>query len=134
LSGGVFGVARVSNAAGSETAPPRVVPAVAAALAIAVALAGCGGQRAPEPAVTIPAEESPVAERSALDVVNAVAPEWMTWEGVTMVYVGATEDGREAIKVGVVRRPHPVEDRIPAEVGGYPVLVTETGEIRPLGE
>ena len=133
MSGGVFGVARVSNAAGSVTAPPRVVPSVAAGLAIAVALAGCCGP-APEPTVTIPAEESPVAERSALEVVSTVAPEWMTWEGVTMVYVGATEDGREAIKVGVERRPHPVEDRIPAEVGGYPVLVTETGEIRPLGE
>jgi hypothetical protein len=58
----------------------------------------------------------------------------MAWEGVTTVFVGATGDGREAIKVGVVRRPHPVEKRIPSEVEGYPVVVVEAGEFRPLGD
>jgi len=111
-----------------------VVPALAAALALSGTLPGCGGQPLPEPVVTVPTEESSLAGRSALEVVSAVAPEWMTWEGVTMVYVGATDDGREAIKVGILSRPHPVEDRIPAEVGGYPVVVVESGEIRPLGE
>ena len=74
-----------------------------------------------------------MSQRPVEEVVNAIAPEWMTWEGVTMVYVSATEDGRPVVKVGVVALPHEVEERIPAAVEGYPVVVVESGKVRPLG-
>jgi hypothetical protein len=73
-----------------------------------------------------------VAASPIEQVVDRRAPELMGIEGVTMVYVGASEDGRPCIKVGFVTLPHANRDRVPTELEGWPVLVEETGEIRPL--
>lgn len=65
-------------------------------------------------------------------VVDRRAPELMQIPGVTMVYVGAADDGTPCIKVGFVTLPHENRERVPAALEGWPVVVEETGEIRPL--
>jgi hypothetical protein len=111
------------------------VETAVAVVTFATGIVGCASEP-PEPThapASSPAEETTVSQRSLNEVVDAVAPEWMTWNGVTMVYAGTTDDGRPAVKVGVVTLPHDVQDRIPDEVEGYPVVVIESGEVRPLG-
>ena len=66
-------------------------------------------------------------------VVDRHAPELMQIPGVTMVYVAAADDGRPCIKVGFATLPNENRDRVPSTLEGWPVLVEETGEIRPLG-
>jgi hypothetical protein len=65
-------------------------------------------------------------------VVDRHAPELMKIPGVTMVYVAAAEDGRPCIKVGFATLPHANQAQVPATLEGWPVVVEETGEIRPL--
>jgi hypothetical protein len=65
-------------------------------------------------------------------VVDRHAPELMRIPGVTMVYVGLADDETPCVRVGFVELPHPSRDRVPAEIEGWPVIVEETGEIRPL--
>jgi hypothetical protein len=103
--------------------------AAAAAGAVLSAAAGCESERSSSSSV----ENDAMNPRPIEEVVDTVAPEWMTWDGVTMVYVSADDDGRPAVKVGVVSRPHEVESRIPPEIEGWPVIVVESGEVKPLG-
>lgn len=54
------------------------------------------------------------------------AEEWMKIEGVEGVAQGLSPDGRDCICV-FTSRPG-IADRFPAELGGHPVIVEETGE------
>ena len=50
-----------------------------------------------------------------------------------VVGVGETEvDGRPAVMVMVVRDTDEIRAALPAEVGGFPVVIDETGEISAL--
>lgn len=57
--------------------------------------------------------------------------EWMRIPGVVGVGIGAA-DGKAVIKVLVVRKTSDLEQKIPKEAGGYPVIIEETGEIKAL--
>lgn len=57
----------------------------------------------------------------------------MAIEGVVGVAVGLLEDGKTTcLKVLVVRETPALVRRIPSSLEGYPVVVEETGVIRPL--
>lgn len=57
----------------------------------------------------------------------------MAIEGVVGVAVGLLEDGKTTcLKVLVVRETPELVRRIPSSLEGYPVVVEETGVIRPL--
>ena len=67
-------------------------------------------------------------------VVEAHAGELMAIEGVTAVAVGALGDGTPCIQVYVVRRMDDLVRRIPKTLGGHPVIVEESGVIRPMSD
>lgn len=53
--------------------------------------------------------------------------------GVTGVYVGVLDDGKTpCLKVMVVRKTPELERAIPKSLEGYPVVIEETGVIRPM--
>ena len=59
--------------------------------------------------------------------------ELMLAPGVVGVYVGVLEDGKTpCLKIMVARRTPQLERRLPKALEGYPVVIEETGVIRPL--
>jgi len=55
--------------------------------------------------------------------------------GVVGVYVGVLDDGSTpCLKVMAKKKTAELKDRIPRSLEGYPVLVEETGVIRPLNQ
>ena len=74
-----------------------------------------------------------MSQRDINDVLRAHDQELMAIESVVGVYVGLLEDGKTScLKVMVVRKTPELERRIPRSLEGYPVVVEETGAIRPL--
>lgn len=65
-------------------------------------------------------------------VLHDHTPALMAFPGVVGTAQGALEDGRPCIKVLVVRKTPELTRRIPKELEGYPVVIDETGVIRPL--
>jgi hypothetical protein len=59
--------------------------------------------------------------------------EWMAIPGVVGVYVGLMDDDRTmCLNVMAAKKTPEIESKIPKTVEGYPVIVVETGIIRPL--
>lgn len=56
---------------------------------------------------------------------------WMRIPGVVGVAIGGTSE-RPLIKVLVTKKTRALEQKIPQEAEGYPVVIEETGEIRAL--
>jgi len=75
-----------------------------------------------------------MAMRDINDVMKSHTEELMSIPGVVGVYIGALEDGSPCIKVMVIEKTPELERIIPNVLEGYPVLIIETGEIRPLSE
>lgn len=55
----------------------------------------------------------------------------MELPGVVGVYIGALEDGSPCIKVMVIKKTNELEEKIPKDLEGFPVVVVETGELIP---
>jgi len=70
--------------------------------------------------------------RDINSVIEAHANELMAIEGVTAVAVGALENGTPCITVYVVKKTGDTERRIPKTLDGHPVIVEESGVIRPM--
>lgn len=58
--------------------------------------------------------------------------EWMSIPGVVGTAIGQFK-GKPCIKIFVVKKTAELAERIPSQVEGFPVIVEETGEIRPRG-
>ncbi len=59
--------------------------------------------------------------------------EWLAIPGVVGVYVGLLPDDKTpCLKVMVVKETEDIKKRIPKSIEGYPVLIEESGVIRPL--
>ncbi len=67
-------------------------------------------------------------------VMEAHVDELMAIPGVVGVAIGALEDGGPCIRVLIVEDDHELRARIPRELGGYPVVIDVTGEIRALSD
>jgi hypothetical protein len=67
-------------------------------------------------------------------VMEAHAGELMAIEGVTAVAIGALDDGTPCITVYVVKKTDDLVRRIPRRLGGHPVIVEESGVIRPMSD
>lgn len=78
--------------------------------------------------------QSEMATRDIKEVMEEHTEELMAIPGVVGVYIGALEDGSPCIKVMVIEKTTELERRIPNVLEGYPVLIIETGEIRPLSK
>jgi len=96
----------------------------AAALVSLVFLAGCGG-KTPSNGRGMPAQDIKT-------VMEAHAPELLAIEGVTAVAIGALDDGTPCIKIYMVERTDRLVRRLPRTLGGHPVVVEESGVIRPM--
>jgi hypothetical protein len=99
---------------------------LAAILAFMSSWTGCG-----EKDRTI-REEKIMPTDEITRVMEAHVDELMAVPGVTGVAIGALENGELCIKVLVVKDTPELRNRIPKELGGYPVIIEETGEIRAL--
>ncbi len=67
------------------------------------------------------------------DVLRAHERELLAIPGVVGVYVGVLDDGKTpCLKVMVVRKTRELEQKIPKSLEGYPVVIEETGVIRPM--
>jgi hypothetical protein len=92
---------------------------------------GLGFQANIEPNIR---EEIFMAARDVKEVMEAHAAELMAIPGVVGVYTGVLDDGTPCIKVMVENRTLELEQKIPQNLQGVPVVIEETGEIRPLSD
>ena len=65
------------------------------------------------------------------EVLRGHEDEILAIPGVTMIIIGANLQGEPCIKVGVEVANADVEERIPREMEGWPVVIEETGEVGP---
>jgi hypothetical protein len=67
------------------------------------------------------------------DVLDAHDDALMTISGVVGVYVGLLDDDETpCIKIMVVEKTPELEETLPKSLDGHPVVVEESGVIRPL--
>jgi len=67
------------------------------------------------------------------DVLRAHDNELLAIPGVVGVYVGLLDDGKTScLKVMVVKKTLDLEQRLPRSLEGYPVVIEESGIIRPM--
>ena len=83
--------------------------------------------------------QSPVDQKMARKDINAVLNEndekIMAIPGVVGIYVGLMPDEKTpCLKVMVVKTTDDLKNRIPKSLEGYPVLLEESGVIRPLAK
>ena len=70
--------------------------------------------------------------RDINDVKEAHTGELMAITGVVGVYVGKLDDGTPCIGVMVVKKMPELEQKIPKTLEGHPVVIHESGVIRPM--
>jgi hypothetical protein len=68
----------------------------------------------------------------AIRVMDTHVDELMAVPGVIGVAVGELDDGKPCIKVLVVKNTPAHASLVPKTIEGIPVVVEETGEIRPM--
>jgi hypothetical protein len=72
-----------------------------------------------------------IPENSIEDVQKEHADQLLSLRGVVGTAIGEC-DGKPCIKVLVIKRTEALAKRIPSALDGFPVVIEETGEIRPL--
>lgn len=90
--------------------------------ALALALAACGSSH----------REETVAKPDITTVVDNHAPELIEVPGVTAVAVGALPSGEPCVRVYVKKLTDEMRAKLPTTLDGWPVDVTESGEIKPM--
>jgi hypothetical protein len=70
-------------------------------------------------------------KRSIETVLNENAAKWMALEGVVGVCQGE-QDGQDCIKILVIQKTKQLQSVLPKQADGYPVVIEETGVIRPM--
>lgn len=73
-------------------------------------------------------------KRPIEEVLSAHSDELMAIPDVNGVYIGELEDGQACITVLVSKKTALHKKKIPKKLEGYPVVIEETGEMRPLME
>lgn len=77
-------------------------------------------------------KESVVHKKDINQVLNTHAKDLMEIEGVTGLFVGQTDKGEPCIKIMVIEKNENLEKIIPRFLEGYPVVIHESGVIRPM--
>lgn len=108
--------------------PSLTVTLLAAASLVSAALSpGCGRQPHDEKG-----HQTALQMKSIDDVIRVYADSLMKIPGVVGLYHGLGTAGEPCLKVMVKARTPELERRIPKELEGYPVIIDETGEIKPM--
>lgn len=71
-------------------------------------------------------------KRTIEQVMQFYTGEIMAIPGVNGLHLGKLENGRDCIAVMVHRRTEENEKMIPRQLEGFPVVIEETGDIRPV--
>lgn len=77
-------------------------------------------------------EPPEMSSRDIMTVMEAHVDELMKIPGVAAVAIGELEDKTPCIKVYVIEKTAEIEENIPAELEGHPVVVEVSGEIKPM--
>ncbi len=78
-------------------------------------------------------QQEAMTQKDINDVLRDHDEELMAIPGVVGVYVGMLPDGKTlCLKVMVVKETEDLKKRIPKTLEGHPVLIEESGVIRPL--
>lgn len=78
-------------------------------------------------------EETGMNRPDINDVLRAHSDRIMAISGVAGLYVGVLDDEvTPCIKIMVVEKTAALEKALPKSLDGYPVVIVETGEIKPL--
>ena len=78
-------------------------------------------------------KQGPVTQRDINDVLRDHDKELLAIPGVVGVYVGLLPDGKTlCLKVMVIKETEEIKKRIPDSIEGYPVIIVESGIVRPL--
>ena len=78
-------------------------------------------------------QKESMAQRDITAVLKDHDKELLAIPGVVGVYVGLLPDDKTpCLKVIVVKETEDLKGRIPKSIEGYPVLIEESGVIRPL--
>lgn len=104
--------------------PPRASLLIAGLFSSVMLLSACDG-------VANRTQETAMPEMTIEAVLAAHTDSLMALPGVTGTAQGLCE-GNPCIKVYVIDKTPRLEQEIPADLGGYPVVIEETGEIRAL--
>ena len=102
-------------------------------MAAASILVGCAG--GPPPAGNSSPEADTNASRRPIgEVLAEHTPRLMAMPGVVGTAESALPDGQPSVMVLVVKLTPELRRAIPKELGGYPVVIEESGEIRAMPE
>ena len=93
---------------------------------LAFLLCGCGHDAGKEQTKTM------TPTRNIDSVMAANVDQLMKIPGVVGVYHGLLDDGTDCIKVMVKKKSKEHESKIPSKLEGFPVVIEETCDIRPL--
>jgi len=74
--------------------------------------------------------ENTTPKKTIEQVLEEHTDEWMSLPGVVGTGIGESE-GKLCIKVFVIEITPELQQQIPSEVEGYPVIIEETGEFKP---
>jgi hypothetical protein len=105
----------------------RIFTVVGVATVLLGLLAGCDQDQKDNPK-----PESARTMKTIDEVIKIYSDSLMTIPGVVGLYHGLDDSGRTCLKVMVKEKTPELERRIPEWIEGYPVVVEETGEIKPL--
>ncbi len=98
------------------------------ALLLAAQILGCS-----RTSKTPPPQDETMSRPDINEVLRAHDEELLAIPGVVGVYVGLLDDKKSScLKVMVVKKTAELEQRIPKSLEGYPVVIEETGVIRPM--
>ncbi len=75
--------------------------------------------------------ETQVPQMTIKQVLEKYTSQWMAAPGVIGTGEGE-HNGKPCIKVFVTKKTAELEKKIPAQAEGYPVVIEETGEIKPM--
>jgi hypothetical protein len=109
----------------------RIQFATASFLMCSLAALCCTGCN-PHPAPNTQ-KEPPQHMKTIDEVIKLYSDSLMTIPGVVGLYHGLDDSGRTCLKVMVKEKTPELEKRIPERIEGYPVVIEETGEIKPMG-
>jgi len=66
------------------------------------------------------------------EVIKVYSKSLMAIPGVVGLYHGLDDEGRSCLKIMVKEKTPEIVKRIPEQIQGYPVVIDETGEIKPM--
>jgi hypothetical protein len=112
-----------------KTFPRRIsVPVILIGCVVFMGI-GAGCERGEKESIR---NRSAEAMKNIDDVIRVYSDSLMAIPGVVGLYHGEDEEGRTCLKVMVKERTPELERRLPKRIEGYPVVIEETGEIRPM--